>query len=143
MDIGLEYYLNETFSVFGNYSYISENMFETVIKGTDGQTGLNTISTPKNKFRLGANYGGGLGWRANLSFQHDDAFLSFDGQFAGQVDEKNLVDLGIGYKFDFGLTVNAGAQNLFNNEYRAYPNMPKIGRRSSITLTYDFGGGER
>ena len=143
MDIGLEYYINQDFSVFGNYSYISENMFNTVIKDSDGQTGLNTISAPKNKFRLGANYGGVLGWRANLSFQHDDSFLSFDGQFSGETDEKNLVDLGIGYKFDFGLTVNAGAQNLFNNEYRAFPNMPKIGRRSSITLTYDFGGGDR
>ena len=142
MDIGLEYYIKEDFSVFGNYSYISENMFETVIKGTDGQTGINAISAPKNKFRLGANYGGALGWRANLSFQHDDSFLSFDGQFSGQTDEKNLVDFGIGYKFDFGLTVSAGAQNLFNSEYRAYPNMPKIGRRSSITLTYDFGDGE-
>ena len=143
MDIGLEYYIKDDFSVFGNYSYISENMFETVIKGTDGQTGLNTISTPKNKYRLGANYGSATGWRANLSFQHNDSFLSFDGQFSGQTDEQNLVDLGIGYKFDFGLTISAGAQNLFNNEYRAYPNMPKIGRRSSITLTYDFGGGDR
>jgi len=142
LDVALEYYFSGDFSVFGNYSYISENVFETVIRDTGGQTGLNTISAPRNKFRLGANYGGITGWRANLSFQHDDSFLSFDGQFSGETDEKNLVDIGIGYKFDFGLTVNAGAQNLFDNEYRAFPNMPRIGRRSSITLTYDFGDGE-
>ncbi len=139
MDLGLEYFLNSDFSIFGNYSYISDNMFTPGIKGVEGSTSLRALSIPQNKYRLGANYGPALGWRANLSFQHDDSFESLDGQFSGTTDEKNVVDLGIGYKFENGLTINLSSQNLFDSEYRAFPGMPKIGRRSLITLTFDFG----
>lgn len=140
MDVSLEYYVNADLSFFGNYSYISANIFETEIKDSEGVMGTNALSIPKNKFRLGANYGPELGWRANLSFQHDDSFDSFSGLFSGKTDEKNVVDLGVGYKFDFGLTINLSGQNIFNNEYRAFPGMPRIGRRSMVTLTYDFAG---
>lgn len=139
LDVSLEYYVNSDLSFFGNYSYISENVFETEIKDSDGVMGTNALSIPKNKFRFGANYGPELGWRANLSFQHDDSFESFSGLFSGKTDKKNAVDLGVGYKFDFGLTINVSGQNIFNNEYRAFPGMPKIGRRTLATVTYDFG----
>lgn len=139
MDLGLEYFLNADFSVFGNYSYISDNMFTPGIKGVEGSSSLRALSIPKNKYRLGANYGPTMGLRANLSFQHDDSFESRDGQFSGTTDERNIVDLGLGYKFDNGLTINLSAQNLFDSEYRAFPGMPKIGRRSMVTLTYDLG----
>ncbi len=143
LDFSLEYFVNADLSFFGNYSYISENVFETEIKNSDGVIGINALSIPKNKFRLGANYGPETGWRANLSFQHDDSFDSFSGQFSGKTDERNVVDLGVGYKFDFGLTINVSGQNIFNNEYRAFPGMPKIGRRTLATLTYDFGAGKK
>ena len=138
MDLGLEYFVNSDLSIFGNYSYISENMFTPGIKGVEGSASLRALSIPKNKYRLGANYGPIMGWRANLSFQHDDSFESLDGQFSGTTDERNVVDLGIGYKFENGLTINLSSQNLFDSEYRAFPGMPKIGRRSMVTLTYDF-----
>jgi len=114
-------------------------MFTPGIKGVEGSSSLRALSIPKNKYRLGANYGPAMGLRANLSFQHDDSFESRDGQFSGTTDERNVVDLGVGYKFDNGLTINLSAQNLFDSEYRAFPGMPKIGRRSMVTLTYDLG----
>ena len=138
LDVSLEYFVNADLSVFGNYSYISDNVFETEIRDSDGAVGTNALSIPRNKYRFGANYGPELGWRANLSFQHDDSFEAFNGLFSGETDEKNIVDLGIGYKFNNGLTINASAQNLFDNEYRAFPGMPIIGRRSMVTLTYEF-----
>jgi len=142
LDLGLEYYVNADLSFFGNYSYISENIFNPIIKGSDGLTETTSISAPKNKFRLGANYAPLQGFRANLSFQHDDSFLALLGQFSGDTDVKNLVDLGLGYKFANGLSIDVSAQNLFDNEYRTFPLFPKIGRRTLVTLTYDFGGGE-
>ncbi len=142
LDLGLEYYVNADLSFFGNYSYISENIFNPIIKGSDGQTETTSISAPKNKYRLGANYAPLQGFRANLSFQHDDSFFALLGQFSGDTEVKNLVDLGLGYKFNNGLSIDVSAQNLFNNEYRAFPLFPQIGRRTLVTLTYDFGGGE-
>ena len=139
VDFGAEYYFSKDFSIFANYSFISKNEFNPVIKGTDGVTELTSISAPKNKYRLGANYVTDEGWRANLAFQHDDSYTAFVGQYSGDTDPKNTVDLGVGYKFDFGLTLDFSAQNLFNNKYRAFPGMPEIGRRALLTLTYDFG----
>ena len=139
VDLGLEYYVDEDLSFFGNYSYISENIFNPVIRGTDGATEMTSISAPLNKFRLGANYAPELGFRANLAFQHDDSYTVFLGQFSGDTDVRNLVDLGLGYKFDNGLSIDVSAQNLFGTEYRYFPGFPKIGRRTLVTLTYNFG----
>ena len=51
------------------------------------------------------------------------------GQFSGDTGNRTLVDLGLGYKFNDIITFDVSAQNLFDNEYRAYPLFPKIGRR--------------
>ena len=142
VDFGLEYYVDADLSFFGNYSYISENIFNPVIRGTDGATEMTSISAPKNKFRLGANYAPELGFRANLAFQHDDTYTVFLGQFSGETDPRDLVDLGIGWKVDNGLSIDVSAQNLFNTKYRYFPGFPQIGRRTLATLTYTFGEGK-
>jgi len=139
VDIGLEYYVSQDFSFFGNYSKISDNVFQPTIQGTNGQTERTALSNPLNKYRLGFNYTPAFGWRGNMSFQHDDSFEVFLGQFSGITDERNLVDAGVGYKFDNGLALDVTAQNLFNSEYRYYPNFPKLGRRVLGKLTYTFG----
>ena len=138
-DIGLNYFINDDLSIFGNYSWISENEFEPQIQGVEG-TELTRISQPENRFRLGWNLTPEFGWRANMAYQYDPSFTVDLGQFSGDTDVKNLVDAGVGYKFDNGLTIAATAQNLFDNQYRAFPQFPQIGRRVLGSLTYDFGG---
>lgn len=142
VDFGLEYYVDNDLSFFGNYSYISRNVFNPVIRGSDGATEMTSLSAPLNKFRLGANYAPELGFRANLAFQHDDSYEVFLGQFSGPTDVRNLVDVGIGWKFDNGLSIDVSAQNLFDTKYRYFPGFPTIGRRTLATLTYNFGGGK-
>lgn len=139
-DLGLQYYVNEDLSFFGNYSWVSDNEFNPVVVGSDGQTALTSQSVPLNKYRLGVNYTPEFGFRANMAFQHDDSFFANLGQYTGDTDVKNLVDAGVGYKFDNGLALDVTAQNLFDNEYRMYPNFPIIGRRVLGKLTYHFGG---
>ena len=141
-DLSLEYYVDENLSIFGNYSWISDNQFNPTIVGGEGATELTSISQPENKFRLGANYAPEYGIRANIAFQHDDSYEVFLGQFSGLTDEKNLVDAGVGYKFNNGLTVNVTAQNLLDNEYRTFPQFPMIGRRVLATVRYDICGGK-
>ena len=139
LDFGLEYYISDDLSIYGNYSWLSDNVFQPVIKGTDGGTERTSISAPLNKFRMGFNYAPEFGWRANMNFQHDDSYEVFLGQFSGLTDERNLVDAGVGYKFDSGLSLDVSAQNLFDTEYRYFPNFPKLGRRVLGKLTYTFG----
>ena len=139
VDLGLEYYVNDNLSLNGSYSWVSDNVFNPNIVGQDG-TERTSISQPLNRFRLGANYLPEYGFRGNLSFQHDPSFEVFLGQFSGPTDEKNLVDAAVGYKFNNGLALDLSAQNLLNNEYRAFPNFPKIGRRVIGKLTYHLCG---
>ncbi|MEP2280537.1 TonB-dependent receptor [Maribacter sp.] len=138
-DLGLQYFASDKLTFFGNYSWVNASQFER--EQGDGSAPFTTfLNAPANKYRLGANYGEEKGIRANVSFQHDDAFTASAGQFSGEVQEKNLVDAGISYVFNNGLAVDLSAQNLFDNEYRALVNMPSIGRRVIAKLTYSFGG---
>lgn len=137
-DVGLSYYLKDDLTFFGSFSWISETLFTPKIADVDGTETLTSLR-PAYNFRLGMNYVPENGIRANLSFQHDPSFNVLLGQYTGLTDERNLIDLGIGYKFDNGLNIDISAQNLFNNEYRTYPNFPKIGRRILGKVTYTFG----
>mgnify|MGYP000091137796 CR=1 FL=1 len=140
VDFGLEYYITSDLSAWGNYSYISKNEFDGEDLGEGADSPLTTaFNTPKNKFRLGLTLTPETGFRGSISFQHDDSFLANTGQFGGPTEVKNLVDMSIGYKLDNGLSIDLSGNNIFNNEYRAFPNMPKIGAMYRMKLTYTFG----
>jgi len=138
-DLGLTYNFSQDLSAFLNYSWLSENIFEGEDLGEPADSPLRyTLNAPKSKYRLGLNYTPESGIRGNISFQHDDSFFVDYGQFSGDTQVKNLIDAAVGYKFTNGLAIDASASNLFNNEYRAFPNLPKIGRRILIKATYNF-----
>lgn len=149
IDLGLEYYFSNDLSAFFNYSWVDKVEFEQRVVGNEGAGPLKTfLNIPQNKFRLGVNYTPEMGIRGSISFQHDDAYVASAGQFSTddpttpeveKTDPRNLVDASVGYKFDFGLAIDASASNLLNNKYRYLPNMPEIGRRALVKLTYDFG----
>jgi iron complex outermembrane receptor protein len=140
IDLGLNYYVNQDLSVYFNYSYVSQTEFMVNVVGSaDGVAPLPySLGVPANKFRAGVIYSPAKGWHGNLSFQHDPSFNADFGQFSGMTDVKNIFDLGVGHTFDNGLSLDIAATNLFNNEYRAFPNMPKIGRRALLKATYHF-----
>ena len=139
-DIGLNYFINNDLSLFGNYSWTSDNVFNPSIVGTEG-TEQTSIAQPTNRYRIGVNYTPACGMNGNLSFQHDDSFEAFLGQYSGDTDVKNLVDASLGYKFNTGTFLGLSAQNLFDSEYRTYPGFPSIGRRVLATLRHTFGAG--
>lgn len=82
------------------------------------------------------------GIRGNLSIQYDESFMALLGQFSGDTGNRTVVDLGLGYKFNDIITFDISAQNLLDNEYRAYPLFPEIGRRVLAKLTFNFAGKE-
>ncbi len=139
IDFGLEYYINEKFSVFGNYSWNSQNAWIPGEEDSDGISFPYYLNTPQNKFRLGAFYTPDTGLRGSISFQHDDSFYGNFGQFRGDTDEVNVIDAAVGYNFGNGLTLDLAGTNVLNNEYRAFANFPKIGRRVVAKLRYTFG----
>ena len=139
VDLGFGYAINNDLSVFANFSAVNKTDFTEEDLGEAKGSGLIfNLGIPKNKYRLGAVYAPETGWRGNIAFQHDDSFYSNAGQFTGFSDPKNLVDIGVGYKLKNGLSIDATCQNLFNQQYRALPNMPIIGRRAVAKVTYSF-----
>ncbi|MFN8357689.1 MAG: TonB-dependent receptor [Spirosomataceae bacterium] len=143
IDLGLNYAINNDLSVFGNYSMVNKNTWNATELGEDPNSGLiYTLNIPKSKYRLGLLYAPQTGWRANVAFQHDDSFFANFGQYSGDTDVKNLIDAGVGYKLKNGLSLDLTCTNLFNQQYRTFVNMPIIGRRAIVKLTYSFGGGK-
>ncbi|MFK7934058.1 MAG: TonB-dependent receptor, partial [Saprospiraceae bacterium] len=141
-DLGLEYYVNNDISVFGNYSWVNTNEFMQNVVGVEGAPLPSYLNIPQNKFRLGVNYAPEVGLRGSLSFQHDDSYFAAAGQFSGDTEVRNLVDASVGYRFASGLAIDLSAVNLFNNDYRYLPNMPRLGRRTLAKVSYAFGSGE-
>ena len=138
LDLGFSYAINQDFNLFLNYSRVSDNFFDEEELGEAKGSGLIfALGVPQNKYRFGAVYAPVSGWRGNIAFQHDDSFFSNNGQFTGDTDVKNLVDAGVGYKFK-NIAFDLTCMNLLNQQYRALPNMPIIGRRALAKLTFDF-----
>jgi len=139
VDLGLGYAISNDLSVFANFSAVNKTDFTEEDLGEAKGSGLIfNLGIPKNKYRMGVIYAPETGFRGNIAFQHDDSFYSNAGQFTGYSDPKNLVDIGVGYKLTNGLSIDATCQNLFNQQYRALPNMPIIGRRAVAKVTYSF-----
>ena len=135
-DVSLQYYATDKFSLFANTSWLSQNEWEV---GDDDLPFTSSLNAPKFKYRMGLNYAAGLqGFRYSLSFQHDDEFNSDMAQYAGTVQEKNLVDMNIGFVLKSGLSLDLSGTNVFDQKYRSFPGMPVIGRRIIARATYSF-----
>ena len=142
-DLGLTYGFTKEFSAYFNYSWVSQNSWVPGESNDDGLTSRFDINTPENKFRIGVKYISETGLNGSIAFRHNPSFYFDGGQFySGQSDEQNIIDANVGYQFSGnaeGLGVSLSAINLLNNEYRAAPNFPKIGRRIMAKVTYAFG----
>ena len=136
MDLSLEYFINDDWTWFGNTSWLSQTDWAV---GDDDLPFTSYLNAPKFKFRTGLGYSPDMGFRARISFQHDDAFTVDQGLFInGIADEKNLVDMNIGYKFSEKFALDISGNNVFDQKYRAMPGLPIIGRRILAKATYNF-----
>ncbi len=135
-DVGLEYYLKPNLSTYLNYGYISQNVFGAeYIEEVSGGFNLNT---PQNKLRLGINYLNATGISAGVHFLYDEEFQATNGIYSGKAEERNIIDLNVGYGFDNGLRLSLNVSNLFNKKYQAFPRLPEIGRLGMLNVTYTF-----
>lgn len=137
-DISMEYFASEKLTFWGNASWLSQTEW---IPGQDDDDGLpfqDFLNAPRFKYRLGMNFTDRSGFQASFAFQHDDEFNSNQGFYAGTVQARNLVDASLGYKLSNGVKLDLSSTNLFNQQYRAFPNMPVIGRRVNLRATFQL-----
>ena len=137
-DLSMEYFATEKLTFWGNASWLSQNEWNPGEENDDDLPFQDFLNAPLFKFRLGMDYVVKDGFLASLAFQHDDEFNSNQGFYSGVVQEKNLVDASIGYRISNGVKLDLSATNLFNQQYRAFPSMPVIGRRLNVRATLDL-----
>ena len=137
-DLSMEYFATEKLTFWGNASWLSQNEWNPGEENDDDLPFQDFLNAPRFKFRLGMDYLDRKGFQFSLAFQHDDEFNSNQGFYAGTVQEKNLVDASIGYRLSDSVKLDLSSTNLFNQQYRAFPNMPVIGRRLNLRLVFDF-----
>ena len=137
-DLALEYFATDKLTFWGNSSWLSQNEWNPGEENDDDLPFQDFLNAPRFKFRLGMDYMVKDGFQFSLAFQHDDEFNSNQGFYSGVVQEKNLVDASIGYRISNGVKLDLSATNLFNQQYRAFPSMPVIGRRLNVRATLDL-----
>jgi iron complex outermembrane receptor protein len=134
VDVDLEYFVNEEYSIFANGSWLSQTEWAI---GDDDLPFTSYLNAPKTKARAGVRFANDV-FNWSFSYQHDAAFYANVGQFAGDVQEKNLFDANIGYTLANGVRFDLTGSNIFDFKYRAFANMPIIGRRIIGTITFDL-----
>ena len=136
-DLALEYFLNDNVTLWLNSSWLSQNEWIPGESDDDGLPFSSYLNAPKFKYRAGVQYSKDKVSGA-IAFQHDDSFMSNQGLFSGEVQEKNLFDVNVGYKFSDNFRLDLSATNVLDQKYRAFPSMPVIGRRTLLRLRFDY-----
>ena len=136
-DMSMEYFLNDNVTLWLNSSWLSQNEWIPGESNDDDLPFSSYLNAPKFKYRAGVQYSKDK-VRGSLAFQHDDSFNSNQGFFSGEVQEKNLFDINVGYNVSKNLKLDLSATNVLDQKYRAFPTMPVIGRRTVLKLTFDY-----
>lgn len=136
LELGAWYYPAGPWTVSGNYSYLSETLFERKA-GWPDDIGLNA---PTHKAAASLGYANpARGVDANLRGRYVGGFRVLDILGPGRVEAYAVADLVLGYSFrEAPVTVSLSVQNLLGNRHREYIRVPQIGRLGILRLTYSL-----
>ncbi|MEP6647064.1 MAG: TonB-dependent receptor [Saprospiraceae bacterium] len=140
--IGLNYYLNQIFTLNGNYS------FNQLTKVDENDPIIPAYNTPENKFNLGfsgrninvLDMGALRKVGFSVNYKWVEGFV-FEGspQFTGNVPTYDLLDAQISVDLDkLNTTIKIGASNILDNKHFETYGGPYIGRLAYINFLYDF-----
>jgi iron complex outermembrane receptor protein len=137
--IGLQYYLNNKFSLTGNYSW------NKLVKTNEDDPIIPAFNTPEHKFNLGItarglDAGGKNKWGFGVNYRWIQQFV-FEGspQFTGGIPQYDLVDAQINLYIDeINTTIKVGGSNLLSNLHIETYGGPQVGRLAYISILYDF-----
>lgn len=142
IDVGVQYSIMETLLLHGTYARQFNKTYRPPSDGIEDFV-LDTFPNfPPNKFRLGLFYWQlpKSGFRANINVQYDSKWKVNDSIWSGDYPARMTVDVGVGYAWFKGVTIDFTATNVLNNRY-SWPGLPKIGRQILGRVVYTFGNG--
>ena len=115
-----------------SYAYINAKIKDGEVKGVD-VSGNRVANVPRNKFNIGANYA--FTNRFNVGGEVvyiDDVYLN-NKNLGGKKNSHVVTNIRANYNFDFGLSLHAGINNVFDKKY--YEDVDYT--ESTGTFTYD------
>ena len=139
LDAAFAYYASNGWRVEGNYSYVSDDLFENLDNIADI-----ALNAPKNKFNIGIGYDharSGFSFTGHLRYR--DGFPMDSGVYVGTVESSASVDATVQYKLPitdprFGATLTVNASNLLDNKHQEFIGAPEIGRLISSGVIINF-----
>ena len=139
IDFGLEYFVNNALSVFGNVSWISQTLWEELNLVDSEISRPLSLNLPGTRFKAGVSYTPATGFFGNISARMTTDWESVNGlSFSGPVDGFTIIDAGAGYRFNSKLQVSVNATNLLDTKYRAIFGAPDIRRMVLGRIIYDI-----
>ena len=139
IDFGLEYYVNNALSVFGNVSWLSQSLWEDLPLVESEISRPLSLNMPDTRIKAGISYTPNEGFFGNISARITSDWESVNGlSFSGPVDGFTIIDAGAGYRFGPNLQVSVNATNLFDTKYRAIFGAPDIRRMVLGRIIYDI-----
>ena len=115
-----------------SYAYINAKIKDGEVKGVD-VSGNRVANVPRNKFNIGSNYA--FTNRFNVGGEVvyiDDVYLN-NKNLGGKKNSHVVTNIRANYNFDFGLSLHAGINNVFDKKY--YEDVDYT--ESTGTFTYD------
>ncbi len=138
-DVSTQIMVSDRFDVFGNLSWVSDDLFDAEEVGEDNPDLFVALNAPKFKTRLGFQYRTPAGLSFGAAARYSDGFPVNSGPYSGRVDDYFLMDLSAGYDFARhapGLRFDVTVQNVFNEDHREFVGAPRLGRMGIARLTY-------
>jgi len=133
LEFGASFNITDQLSIFANYNFVNNDFNNNDI--------INTGLTPRNRIKAGVDFIQDKGLSGGISARYQDAYTARFEQgygFSGVVPSFTVVDANVSYGFKNDVVLAVSAQNILNEEYRAYPFTPKIGTMVLGKLTYSF-----
>ena len=137
-DIGAQFLVSDQLSLFGNLSWVSDDIFYDVDDGGGEGSPRVALNAPAMKFKFGGTLRTDFGFSVSASGRYVDSFEMESGRYVGTVDSYFLLDLGLGYDFGGGFRADLNVSNLLNNEHRQFLGSPKIGRIGTVRMLYSM-----
>jgi len=136
VDFSVNYIFNHYISLFGNYSYLSENYFEDLAGFGDL-----SLNAPQHKTSLGLRFSDFYtGLSGELRYRYVDGYRVKSAIYEGYIKSYNLIDVSVTYPFSFteGLSLTVSAKNLLNYKHREFIQAAELGRLITARLSYSF-----
>lgn len=139
IDVSIAWYLNRRWSVEGNVSWVSDDVFTA---GTGESAELYALNASSLKGAVALAYGDpASGFRATVLGRAIRGFPAASGVYSGEVDSYATADLTLGYRFPGpGLWLQLGMQNVLGTGYSTFPGAATLGRTTLLRVRYDTPG---